>query len=146
MKNAFLNGDLAQEVYMKIHPGFETPDTRHRICKLKKSLYGLKKFLKAWFERFTRVVQKHGYSYCQVDHMLFVKKSKHNKLSILIAYINSIIVIGDLAEELINLKKTLAKEFKIKKLGNLIYFLAMEVARSREEIYVSKKIHHKFAY
>lgn len=64
VKNAFLNGDLAEEVYMEIPPGFETQTTRNKVCKLRRSLYGLKQSPRAWFERFTKVVKKHGYSQC----------------------------------------------------------------------------------
>lgn len=67
------------------------------------------------------------------------KKSNHGKLSILIVYIDDTIVTGVFTKELINLKKTLAKEFKIKDIGNLRYFLRMEVARSKEDIYVSQR-------
>ena len=84
VKNAFLNGDLTKEVYMKIPSGFETPGTKNQVCKLKRSLYGLKQSPRAWFERFTRVIQQQGYSQCQTDHTLFVKKSGGGKLSILI--------------------------------------------------------------
>ena len=84
VKNAFLNGDLTEEVYMKIPLGFETPSTKNQVCKLKRSLYGLKQSPRAWFERFTRVIQQQGYSQCQTDHTLFVKKSGGGKLSILI--------------------------------------------------------------
>ena len=119
MKNAFLNGDLAKEVYMKIPPGFETLDTRNRVCKLRRSLYGLKQSPRAWFERFTRVVKSHGYTQCQTDHTLFVKRSHAGKLSILIVYVDDIIVIGDFVEEVSCLKKILAREFEIKDLGNM---------------------------
>ena len=42
VKNTFPNGDLTEEVYMKIPPGFETQSTKNKVCKLKRSLYGLK--------------------------------------------------------------------------------------------------------
>lgn len=124
---------------MKIPPGFETPGTKNQVCKLKRSLYGLKQSPRAWFERFTRVIQQQGYSQCQTDHTLFVKKSGGGKLSILIVYVDNIIVTGDFEEEMMNLKKTLAKEFEIKDLGNLRNFLGMEVARSSEGISVSQR-------
>ena len=72
VKNAFLNGELEEEVYMNAPPGFEDK-FGGKVCKLKKSLYGLKQSPRAWFERFTRFVRKEGYSQGQSDHTMFVK-------------------------------------------------------------------------
>lgn len=81
------------------------------------------------FGRFTKALKKHGYSEGQLDHTLFVKHSLDGK-AILIVYVNDIILIGDFEEEMIKLKKFLAKEFEIKDLGVLKYFLGMEITRS----------------
>nr|CAN78733.1 hypothetical protein VITISV_020436 [Vitis vinifera] len=131
IKNAFLNGDLEEEVYMEIPPGFEGSMAKNQVCKLQKSLYGLKQSPRAWFDRFTKAVLKLGYKQGQADHTLFVKKSHAEKMAILIVYVDDIILYGNDMKELQNLKKYLSKEFEVKDLGNLKYFLGMEVARSR---------------
>ncbi|RVW63341.1 Retrovirus-related Pol polyprotein from transposon RE1 [Vitis vinifera] len=118
IKNAFLNGDLEEEVYMEIPPGFE--EVWQRI-------------------RFTKAVLKLGYKQGQADHTLFVKKSHAGKMAILIVYVDDIILSGNDMEELQNLKKYLSEEFEVKDLGNLKYFLGMEVARSRKGIVVSQR-------
>ncbi|RVW98977.1 Retrovirus-related Pol polyprotein from transposon TNT 1-94 [Vitis vinifera] len=61
IKNAFLNGDLEEEVYMEIPLGFEESMVKNQVCKLQKSLYGLKQSPRAWFDRFTKAVLKLGY-------------------------------------------------------------------------------------
>ncbi|RVW45970.1 Soluble starch synthase 3, chloroplastic/amyloplastic [Vitis vinifera] len=139
IKNAFLNGDLEEEVYMEIPPGFEESMAKNQVCKLQKSLYGLKQSPRAWFDRFTKAVLKLGYKQGQADHTLFVKKSRAGKMTILIVYVDDIILSGNDMEELQNLKKYLSEEFEIKDLGNLKYFLGMEVARSRKGIVVSQR-------
>ncbi|RVW31986.1 Retrovirus-related Pol polyprotein from transposon RE1 [Vitis vinifera] len=139
IKNAFLNGDLEEEVYMEIPPGFEESMAKNQVCKLQKSLYGLKQSPRAWFDRFTKAVLKLGYKQGQADHTLFVKKSHTGKMAILIVYVDDIILSGNDMEELQNLKKYLSKEFEVKDLGNLKYFLGMEVARSRKGIVVSQR-------
>jgi hypothetical protein len=73
VKNAFLHGDLKEEVYMEIPPGFANKLTIGKVCRLKKSLYGLKQSPRAWFDRFRRVVCDMGYYQCNGDHTVFYK-------------------------------------------------------------------------
>ncbi|KAL5840222.1 hypothetical protein ACOSQ4_012830 [Xanthoceras sorbifolium] len=141
VKNAFLNGDLEEEIYMDIPPGFESPTTTNKICKLKKSLYGLKQSPRAWFDRFSKVLTKCGYTQGQADHTLFIKRSATGRISILIVYVDDIVLTENYVEEMVTLKGLLAKEFEIKDLGNLKYFLGMEVARSKIGIVVSQRKH-----
>ena len=97
------------------------------MCKLKKS-YGLKQSLRAWFDRFTKAVNRYEYSQGQTNHILSVKHSPKGKIVILIVYVDGIIPSGDYEEEISKLTGFVAKEFKIKDLGNLKYFLNREVA------------------
>ena len=108
---------------MEIPPGFAAQNNANKVCKLRKSLYGLKQSPRAWFDRFTKAVTRVGYTQCQADHTMFVKHSSTSKKAILIVYVDDIIMTGDHEEELYQLKKFLAKEFEIKDLGNLKYFL-----------------------
>lgn len=79
VSNAFLNGTLEEEVYMKLPPGFEHKEKTGSVCKLKKALYGLKQSPRAWFTHFSKVMKNFGYCQGQVDHTLFVKESKNKK-------------------------------------------------------------------
>ncbi|KAL5758013.1 hypothetical protein ACOSP7_020624 [Xanthoceras sorbifolium] len=137
VKNAFLNGELAEEVYMKGPPGLEN-DYGDKVCKLKKSLYGLKQSPRAWFERFTKAVKRFGYTQCQADHTLFVHHAT-GVITILIVYVDDIIMTGNSEEEIQKLKSFLAKEFEIKDLGSMKYFLGMEVARSKAGICINQR-------
>ena len=69
VKNAFLNGDLHEEVYMDSPPGFESE--KNLVCKLRKSLYGLKQSPREWFDKFTQAVKRKGFMQAQSDHTLF---------------------------------------------------------------------------
>ena len=137
IKNAFLNGELKEEVYMTLPPGFEKGRV-DQVCKLKKSLYGLKQSPRAWFDRFSKVLKSEGYKQGLSDHTMFVK-TEEGKKCILIVYVDDIILTGDHIEEISRIKVALGKEFEVKDLGNLKYFLGMEVARSRLGIYVSQR-------
>ncbi|KAA0054163.1 Cysteine-rich RLK (RECEPTOR-like protein kinase) 8 [Cucumis melo var. makuwa] len=138
VKNAFLNGDLVEEVYMSPPPGFEA-QFGQQVCKLQKSLYGLKQSPRALFDRFTNFVKSQGYSQGHSDHTLFTKVSKTGKIAVLIVYVDDIALFGDDQAEINQLKQRMGNEFEIKDLGNLKYFLGMEVTRSKEGISVSQR-------
>jgi hypothetical protein len=72
-KNVFLYGDLEEEVYMEIPPKFANSETLGKVCKLKKSLYGLKQSPHACFDRFRQAVCDMGYSQCNGDHIIFYR-------------------------------------------------------------------------
>ena len=122
---------------MEVPPSLETHINSNKVCKLKKSLYGLKQSPRAWFDHFTKAMKKYRFSQFQVDYTLFVKHSSKERITILIVYVDDIILTGDDEKEMDS--KFLAKEFEIKDLGNLKYFLGMEVARSRKGISVSQR-------
>ncbi|BFG28235.1 hypothetical protein CerSpe_145090 [Prunus speciosa] len=71
VKNAFLHGDLQEEVYMDPPPGF-TPKGG-KVCRLRKALYGLKQSPRAWFGRFSHSMRNYGFKQSQADHTLFLK-------------------------------------------------------------------------
>lgn len=82
IKKAFLNGDLEEKVFMSLLLGFEDRLDKIKVCKLKKSLNGLKQSLKAWFECIKKAVS--GYDYCQSqeNHTMFYKQSRKGKSAI----------------------------------------------------------------
>ena len=75
VKNAFLHGDLSEEVYIELPQGCMIQETHsQKVCKLKKPLYGLKQSLRTWFRRFTKSMKSFGYRQTNSDHTLFLKK------------------------------------------------------------------------
>ncbi|RVW13652.1 Retrovirus-related Pol polyprotein from transposon TNT 1-94 [Vitis vinifera] len=138
VKNAFLNGDLEEEVYLDIPAGLETTSNFNKACRLRKSLYGLKQSPRPGLNG-SLSSEGYGFVQCQFDHTLFVKHFPEGKLAIIIVYVDDIILTGDHEEKIDLLKKLLTKEFEIKDLGNLKYFLGMEIARSKKGIAVSQR-------
>ncbi|WKA07496.1 hypothetical protein VitviT2T_025316 [Vitis vinifera] len=139
VKNAFLHGKLSEEVYMDLPPGCMVPEKQcQKVCKLKKSLYGLKQSPRAWFGRFTKSVRAFGYRQSSSDHTLFLKK-QHGKITALIVYVDDMVVTGNDPEERKALQNYLSREFKMKDLGPLKYFLGIEVSRSSEGIFLSQR-------
>ena len=139
VKNAFLHEDPKEEVYMELPPGFEEQLGKGKVCKLKKSLYGLKQSPRAWFEKFSDSIKSMGYTQGQTDYTMFYKHSHEGKITILIVYVDDIILTGNDEHEIRRMKESLAQKFEIKDLGNLRYFLGIEVARSKKGIFLTQR-------
>ncbi|KAH9752394.1 retrovirus-related pol polyprotein from transposon RE1 [Citrus sinensis] len=139
VKNAFLHGDLFEEIYMDLPPGCSGPERlNQKVCKLKKSLYGLKQSPRAWFGKFTKAMVRFGYNQSNSDHTLFIKK-RQGKITALIVYVDDMVVTGNDEEETEALQKYLSREFEMNDLGALKYFLGIEVSRSKGEIFLSQR-------
>lgn len=120
-------------------PSLETQFNESKVCRLRKSLYDLKQSPKTWFERLTKAVKCYGYSKYQTNHTLFIKYTPYGKTTILIVYVNDIILTRNDEEEIQSLKNFLATKFEIKDLGILKYFIGTEIVRSRKGIAVSQR-------
>nr|GFC87053.1 putative reverse transcriptase, RNA-dependent DNA polymerase [Tanacetum cinerariifolium] len=114
---------------MKAPPSFLEHFKPGEACRLKKSLYGLKQSPRAWFGRFTLAMKRYGFKQSNSDHTLFLKNRK-NHVTCLIIYVDDMVITGNDEEEIKRLKVGLFAEFKMKDLGNLKYFLGIEVLRS----------------
>ena len=112
-----------------------------KVCKLKKALYGLKQSPRAWFGRFTQAMKLLGYQQCNGEHTLFFKHTFPNLLIILIVNVDDILITRNNLEEIKCLERHLQKNFQVKQLGPLKYFLGIEFARSSEGILMTQ---HKY--
>ena len=108
------------------------------VCKLKKSLYGLKQSPRAWFGRFSTTMKEFGYKQSNSDHTLFIKH-KEGKVTALIVYVDDMVLTGDDPCEMKALQEYLATKFEMKDLGQLKYFLGIEVARSKHGVLLSQR-------
>ncbi|KAK4336544.1 hypothetical protein RND71_044146 [Anisodus tanguticus] len=135
VKNAFLNGDLQEEVYMV--PPSGVSHSPGQVCKLKKALYGLKQAPRAWFDKLSIVVSSLGFISSFHDSALFVKSSPAGCI-LLLLYVDDMIITGDDIDGIANLKSTLSRHFEMKYLGHLRYFLGIEVAYSEKGYLLSQ--------
>ena len=99
VKNAFLHIDLKEEIYMDLPPGYYASALPRTVCHLKKTIYGLKQSGRTWFETFCNVMKSMGYSQGHGDDTLFVKHSDNGTVTILLVYVDEIIVTSSNEEE-----------------------------------------------
>ena len=125
VKNAFLNGDLTEEVYMQPPPGFSSSSTQ--VCRLRRALYGLKQAPRAWYAKFSSTISDLGFSASAYDSALFIRQSSHG-IALLLLYVDDMIITGDDAHGISALKDFLHRHFEMKDLGPLSYFLGLEVS------------------
>lgn len=137
MNNAFLHGDLEEEVYMKIPQGF-AKEGDDRVCRLRKSLYGLRQASRNWHHKFTRALLDIGFYQSRADHSLFILKKGTTYISALI-YIDDVIITGNDEMKIAEVKRHLDERFSIKDLGPLKYFLGIEVARAPDGLVLSQR-------
>ncbi|XP_056844130.1 retrovirus-related Pol polyprotein from transposon RE1 isoform X2 [Raphanus sativus] len=135
--NAFLHGDLLEEVYIKIPLGFARPNDT-RVCRLRKSLYGLKQAPRCWFAKLVDALLSYGFTQTHSDHSLFVYVRSRVTLRILV-YVDDLIISGNSPPAIKTFKTYLSTCFHMKDLGALKYFLGLEVARSPQGIYLSQR-------
>jgi hypothetical protein len=108
VKNVFLNGELREDVYMRPPPGYSVP--KGMICHLRRSLYGLKKAPRAWFQRFASVVTTAGFSTSAHDPALFVHVSPRGR-TLLLLYVDDMIITSDDPEYIAFVKAHLSDQF-----------------------------------
>jgi histone deacetylase 1/2 len=125
INNAFLNGLLEEEVYMVQPPGFETTDSS-LVCKLNKALYGLKQAPRQWFDRLTSTLLQFGFKPSKCDPSLFTY-TKNKQVVYLLVYVDDIIITGSSLSLVQTLVQKLDSVFSLKQLGDLEYFLGIEV-------------------
>ncbi|XP_019086446.1 PREDICTED: uncharacterized protein LOC109126936 [Camelina sativa] len=135
--NAFLHGDLDEEVYMKLPPGF-----RHshpgKVWRLRKSLYGLKQAPRCWFKKLSDSLLRFGFFQSYDDYSLFSYTRKNIELHVLI-YVDDLIICGNDSYMLQKFKDYLSRCFSMKDLGKLKYFLGLEVSRGPDGFFLSQR-------
>ncbi|GJY62669.1 retrovirus-related pol polyprotein from transposon TNT 1-94 [Tanacetum coccineum] len=142
--NAFLHGDLTEEMYMQMPQGYvgkgeKVQDTSSTlVCRLKKSLYGLKQAPRQWFAKLSSALLSFGYVQSKADYSLFTKSNKSFFTAVLV-YVDDLLITGSSKIEIQNLKSQLSSHIHMKDLGELNYFLGLKICRSEQGIFISQK-------
>ncbi|MCO5606631.1 hypothetical protein L7F22_060819 [Adiantum nelumboides] len=139
VNNAFPNGLLEEEVYMQQPEGYVVAWKESMVCKLNKSLDGLKQAPRAWYGRIDNHLQSQEFQRSNADHTLYYKvQGKDNVL--VRFYVNDLILTGSNDAMVEDVQSKLSKEFEMKDLGELHYILGIEVSRLKKgDIFISQQ-------
>ena len=119
--NAFLQGDLVEEVYLEVPSGFASQEGKHVVCKLHKSLYGLKQAPRQWNKKLTDALIQLGFSQSHFDYSLFTK-TVQGELVVVLVYVDDLLVTGSSTDLILQTRNDLKLNFKMKDLGELKFF------------------------
>ena len=153
VKNAFLHGHIEEDVYMHMPPGYPglhreitvgqkattyKEDHLELVCKLEKSLYGLKQAPRQWFAKLSAALQDYGFQQAKADYSLFTKEEGSTFVTVL-AYVDDLLLAGNDVAAIESVKRFLATQFHMKDLGEIRYFLGIEVDRTKQGIFLSQQ-------
>lgn len=135
--NVFLHGDLQEEVYMRMPPGFTHSDSS-KVCRLRKSIYGLRQAPRCWFTKLSSALEKFGFVQSYSDYSLFTYSKGGVEVRVLV-YVDDLVIASNSIDKLTKFKESLGRQFRMKDLGKLKYFLGIEVACSGEGFLLSQR-------
>ncbi|GJY59617.1 zinc finger, CCHC-type containing protein [Tanacetum coccineum] len=138
VKTTFLNGDLDDEVNIKQPEGFVMPGNEHKVCKLVKSLYRLKKSSKQWHQKFDEVVLSSGFHLNQSDKYIYSKLDSSGKGVIICLYVDDMLIFGTDQNQVDETKKFLSSRFSMKDMGEADVILGIKIKSENKGIVITQ--------
>ena len=130
VKTTFLNGNIEEELYMIQPKSFVDPKDVNKVCKLQRSIYGLKQASRSWNLHFDEVIKGFGFVQTYGEACIY-KKVSGSSIAFLILYVDDILLIGNDVELLKSVKDYLNNKFSMKDLGEAAYILGIKIYRDR---------------
>ena len=145
VKTTFLNGNLEEKVYMKQPEGFSSSEGEHLVCKLKKSIYGLKQASHQWYLKFHEVITLFGFEENIMDQCIY-QKVNGSKICFLVLYVDDILLATNNKGLLYEVKQFLSKNFDMKDMGEASFVIGIKIRKERsrgilglsQETYINK--------
>ena len=131
VKIAFLNGNLEEEIYIMQQEGFKAKNQEHMVCKLKRSIYGLKQESRSWNIKFDQAIKSFGFEQ-NLDEPSVYKRHQDKVVMFLVPYVDDILLIENDVEVMSLVKIWLSSQFDIKDLGEANYILRIKVWRDHK--------------
>ena len=140
VKSAYLHSEIEEEIYLEQPQSFvkQGKNGQTLVCKLNKSIYGLKQTAKNWYESLANLLIKNGFQRSRNDYCLFVRKEEDGTFSYILLWVDDIITAGE--HNVVNaIKSLLEKSFKMDDRGELHWFQGMRILRSEDKITVDQE-------
>ena len=131
LRQLFFNGDLDEEIYMEQPEGFIVPSQEKKVCRLVKSLYGLKQASKQWHGKFNRAVISDGFKINECDKCIYMKNTNKGYI-IICLYVDDMLIIGSNIEMIKTTKKMLNSKFDVKDMGVANVILGIKIFKTSE--------------
>lgn len=139
IKTAFLNGDIEEDLYMVQPEGFSDKNQDHLVCKLNKSIYGLKQSARAWNTKLNKILIEDGFIRSNADYCLYSKQEEENWVYIIV-YVDDLIIASKAEKQISRIREKLETEFEVSDLGDLKFYLGINIVRDANKIF---SIHQK---
>ncbi|KXJ83029.1 hypothetical protein RP20_CCG009471 [Aedes albopictus] len=130
VKTVFLNGELTEEIYMEQPEGFTRKE--NLVCRLKRSLYGLKQASRQWNECFNEFVKRLGFERSVNDPCLYIRGTGKDQV-VLVLYVDDVLIVSPSEKLIYTVKACLAKKFEMTDVGEVRNFLGMKIDRNKEK-------------
>ena len=142
IKGAYLNGKLTTEetIFMKQPPEYAVTGSESKVCRLLKTLYGLKQSGRRWYQCLVEIMRELGFLQCEVDQAVFYRR-KGTALIIVLVHVDDCTIVATSMHLTENFKIAITKHVEISDLGELHWILGIEVRREREnkKIFLSQR-------
>ena len=132
VKTSFIHGDIEEEVYMKWLEGFTIKGKNELVYKLKKSLYGLKKSPRMWYQNFNMYIQELGFMSSWANHCVYNQKVSDYFIYVVL-YVNDMLLVENNMDLIKEVKLQLFSKFDMKNLGTTHFILRMDIKRDRAD-------------
>lgn len=131
VSSAYLNSDIQHEIYIRQPPEFVDKKNPNKVLKLHKAIYGLKQSGKEWNAKLDHILKHIGFEPCANEPCLY-KATFDNELVLVTVYVDDLMIASKSKDQVLTVKRLLAKEFPITDKGQLHHYLGFEVEREGE--------------
>ena len=137
VKTIFLNDDLEEEIYMTQPEGCVVHGQENKVCKLLKSLYGLKQALKQWHEKFNETLIVDDFSSRDADRCMYTKSVNDNHV-IICLYVDDMLIFGT-CNDIVFKTKSFLTSIDVKDIGEASVILGVKIIRNEDNILLSQE-------